>query len=1178
MNEYSNRTDNLFKGFQRKRLGISFMPRQASLMLCLALGFGAVLPKAHAENVVATHRFSGNATLQQQSKVAKGIVTDSNGEPLIGVSVTEKGTNNAYVTNVNGEFELRLSSANAQIVVSYVGFLPQTLKATTNMRIVLKEDSKALGEVVVVGYGAQKKANLTGAVTSVDVNKSLTSRPIADIGRGLQGVVPGMNVRVPTGEVGSDPLIKIRGQIGSIEGNNAPLILLDNVEIPSIQVVNPNDVESISVLKDAASASIYGAKAAFGVVLITTKNGAKSNRLEVNYSNNFSFQDPARKLEMGGIDALQYTLDAQINRGAPLPAGGFWRISAESLQRMREWQEKFGGSVSWDDPVKYGRDWEVIGGQKFGYRIYDGVKAMVRSWAPSMTHNLSVNGKSGNTSYNIGLGYFSQDGMSRTAKHDDFRRYNASLSLQSELNKWVTVRMSSIYSDRNKRYPGVGTTASDPWLYLYRWSPQFPIGVTSDGNAIREPSYELGAANTNNRQDKYFNINLGLTVNITKNWDFKVDYTYDHSALETNESTVQYRAAQVWYNPIEWLDNGYTVYVDENGNRTDTGGIPAYRFPVEDYYSNISANYVRQNTRAADNNTINAYTTYNLRLGAEKEHAFKFMAGMNQVTSKWTFHQTERSGLIDQTNPQFHLAGGVYNGDGNRNWEGQLGFFGRVNYAYADRYLLEANVRRDGSSKFPKHLRWRTFPSFSAGWVFTNEPLAQSITKVVSFGKFRASWGSIGDQSVPNTLYRAVMANATSTWLDGSNKRMPLFGTPSLIDRNITWQRIETLDLGVDLRFLDNKLGVTFDWFKRDTKDMIVPGNELPVTLGTSSPKGNFGHLQTKGWEVSLDFNHRFANGVGVNATFSLSDAITTVIQGADYHKPWEVRSVYDEFSTGRRYGDIYGLVTDRLFQKEDFEYDATGKNIVRTNVIYKGTLRSTNKQTARYPVYQVQYEDGDKLVFAPGDVKFKDLDGDGYINAGSATNGDHGDLAVIGNSTPRYEYSFRIGADYKGFDISIFCQGIGKRKIWGSGQLAIPGFNAKEGAIPKAFATDYWREDRTDAFYPRAWDLGNNNTGFSMQRQSKYLLNMAYLRVKNINLGYSFQQNLINKVGLTKARLYLSLENFITFDNLRGLPVDPEAISGYSMFTSGHTYNLGRTGTGTPVFKSLSFGAQLTF
>ena len=296
MNEKSTQSDNLHKGFQRKRLALSSAPMRTTLMLSLALSLGAMPSAALANGTPANGLLPNPIALQQQSKVAKGVVTDSNGEPLIGVSVTEKGTNNAYVTNVNGEFELRLSSANAQVVVSYVGFLPQTLRATTNMHIVLKEDSKALNEVVVVGYGAQKKANLTGAVTSVDVNKSLSSRPIADIGRGLQGVVPGMNIRVPTGEVGSDPLIKIRGQIGSIEGSNAPLILLDNVEIPSIQVVNPNDVESISVLKDAASASIYGAKAAFGVVLITTKNGAKSNRLEVNDSNNFSFQSTARKL------------------------------------------------------------------------------------------------------------------------------------------------------------------------------------------------------------------------------------------------------------------------------------------------------------------------------------------------------------------------------------------------------------------------------------------------------------------------------------------------------------------------------------------------------------------------------------------------------------------------------------------------------------------------------------------------------------------------------------------------------------------------------------------------------------------------------------------------------------------------------------------------------------------
>ena len=243
---------------------------------------------------------------------------------------------------------------------------------------------------------------------------------------------------------------------------------------------------------------------------------------------------------------------------------------------------------------------------------------------------------------------------------------------------------------------------------------------------------------------------------------------------------------------------------------------------------------------------------------------------------------------------------------------------------------------------------------------------------------------------------------------------------------------------------------------------------------------------------------------------------------------------------------------------------------------IYNGTSHVTNKQSGKYPVYQVHYEDGNKIVFAPGDVKFVDVDGDGYITPGTSTNGNPGDQVVIGNSTPRYEYSFRLGADYKGFDFSIFFQGIGKREIWGSGQLAIPGFNAKEGAMPKTFTSDYWREDRTDAFYPRAWNLGGSNTGFSMQRQSRYLLDMSYLRIKNITFGYSVPQNLLSKIYLTKARVYLSLENFFTFDHLNGLPIDPEAISGYSMFSS--NYNMGRTGVGTPVFKTVSCGVQLTF
>ena len=653
-------------------------------------------------NVIATQTTidgSLRVTEQLQTQIVNGLVVDVNGEPVIGASVVEKGTTNGGITDINGKFTLNVKPGST-LQISFVGYQTQEVKATKTVKVVLKEDSELLSEVVVVGYGTQKKANLTGAVATVDVNKTLDSRPIADIGRGLQGSVPGVNITIPTGEIGSDPLIKIRGQIGSISGNNTPLILLDNVEIPSIQMVNPNDVQSISVLKDAASSSIYGSKAAFGVILITTKSGAQTDKFEVSYSNNFSWQDPAKSIEIGGIEALQYTLDAQINRGEPMPAGGFWRISPESLEKAIEWQKQYGGKVKWNDPVVYGRDWYYDGKDKYGYRLYDAAKAMVRNWAPTMSHNLSVNGKSGKTSYNIGLGYLDQSGMSKTAKKDDFKRYNASVSVTSELNKYLTVRASSIYSDRNKRYPGIGNTSADPWLYMYRWSPLFPMGVTEHGNPLKEPSYEMAASNTDNLQNKYYNVNLGFTLNITKNWDVKFDYTYDRQTSETNSSVTQYEAGATWYAPTAWIENGSQVFVNEQGERVDTGGMPAYRFPVEKYYnsSGPGASQVGYQNKSVDNNTFNIYTTYNLQLGAEKEHAFKFMVGMNRVTSKWSSHKGWKTNLIDLTNPQFPLASGDQFIEGDRNWEAQLGFFGRLNYSFEDRYFLEANIRRDGSS------------------------------------------------------------------------------------------------------------------------------------------------------------------------------------------------------------------------------------------------------------------------------------------------------------------------------------------------------------------------------------------------------------------------------------------------------------------------------------------------
>lgn len=1121
--------------------------------------------------------------LQQKVNKVEGVVKDRTGEPLIGVSVVVKGTTIGTVTDIDGKYTLNLRGDNPVLEFSYIGFKALSVPANKSViNVTLEEDSKIMDEVVIVGYGAQKKENLTGAVSSVNVDKALSSRPIADVGRGLQGQVPGMNITVPTGEIGSDPVVKIRGFVGSQVGDNKPLILLDNVEIPSLQVVNPNDIESISVLKDAASASIYGSKAAYGVVLVTTKKGARTDRFEVSYSNNFSWQNRAKEIKMGGIEGLDYTVAAHENMNATMPAGGFWRVDRNSLQKIREWQDKYGSTVKAGDPVVYGRDWIYDGTNKYGYRLYDAPGAMVDEWTPTMTHSLSINGKSGKTMYNVGLGYLDQSGMLKPAKHDDFRRYNASFNISSEINKYLSIRAGAMYSDRNKRYPAVGGTSSDPWLYAYRWSPLFPVGVQENGNNLHEQIYELSTTGTDNLQNKYFNINVGATLNLTKDWTVSFDYAYDRNTQDRNSSYGQMRAGETWYAPVPWNDStGAQIYVDEAGNPVDynaEGAMPAYQFPVIDFLPyQVSEPYVERYRYANNKNTINLYSTYNLNLGAEKEHAFKFMAGLNSVSYDYNSTFAKRTGLFVTENPLLDFADGAQSVNEGKYWDSQLGVFGRINYAFNNKYLFEANLRYDGTSKFPKNLRWELFPSFSAGWVISNESFMEALNPVLSFAKFRASWGSIGNQNVSNTYYKSWIEPITSNkWISDGSYALAM-ETPSLYDANIKWERVETLDFGADLRFWRDKIGVTFDWFQRDTKDMLIRGETLPVTLGADVPYGNYGNLRTRGWEIAVDFNHRFENGLGINMMATLADATTVITKGADHNLAWEDRSLGTAYSTGRRYGDIYGYVTDRLYQKEDFVYDANG-NIEQFYVVYNGTARLTNKQSDPYAVYQVAFEDQKNMVFAPGDTKYVDVNGDGYITSGSNTNGDPGDQVVIGNTTPRYEYGFRIGADYKGFDVSVFMQGIGKRDLWGAGHLAIAGYEPKEGAVPHTFATDYWTEDNTGAFYPRAWNYGGSNDAFSMKKQSRYLLDMSYFRIKNITMGYSLPQNLLKKIYFSQARVYVSLENFFTFDNLRGLPIDPETVSGYSMFRSDNNYNSGRTGMGTPTFKTVSFGMQLTF
>ena len=1146
-----------------------------TLLFSLALGL-AVTTDATAgkvatfANLSAATAYSSGRLIQN---TVQGTVTDADG-PLADVTVSIIGVPGSVRTDQYGKFRIN-APLGSTLRFSSVGYTSKDIKVNSGtLNVLLVAEDNALDEVVVVGYGTQKKGNLTGAVSSISVKDNLEGRPIADVGRGIQGTTPGLSVTIPTGEIGSDPVIKIRGQIGSIAGSSDPLILLDNVEIPSINIVNPDDIESITVLKDAAASSIYGAKAAFGVVLITTKQGSKTESNTISYSNNFSFQNPFKKYEMGGVDALGYSLNAAKRIGATtMGTNGFYFVDQNSYDKAVEWEKLYGGKIGPNDPTLYGRDWYAdAAGNKYGIRVYDPYDYMIREWAPTQQHNASLSGRTGKTSYNIGLGLLDQSGMLKT-NTDKFSRYNASVRVSSDINKYLTARAGAIYSRTNKQYPyATNSITADPWLYMYRWSPSYPYGQDGYGRDIRGAASETANANVASLVKNYMNFNLGATVNIQSNWKVDFDYTLSNQEQIWNKPGTRFSLANSWSNAINDVDAaGNQLYVDAAGNYVDASNPDAilaktfstYNTPRggnPDHYRKEDGNILRH--------TVNAFTTYNLNL--EGGHDFKFMAGLNKVAERSESSWLQINDLLDITNPQLAFGTGTITGKGEKAWQSQIGFFGRINYAYQDKYLLEANIRRDGTSKFPTHLQWKWFPSFSAGWVVSQESFMDWSKSFMNQLKVRGSWGTIGDQSVPNNLYRSTMSSLQSTWINSAGAREWYVSTPSAVSSAITWQDITTLNLGADARFLNNRLGFVFDWYQRDTRNMIVPAEGVSATYGAVPPRGNYGALRTRGWEFAADFSHKFDNGLGINLRANISDAKSVI---TEYGTGTQLVNGY---YSGKTYGEIWGYETERLYQADDFEYDANGAYI--TTVVNGITM---NKLSDPNGSYQSWLQNKDPFRFGAGDVKYKDLNGDGHVNNGDGTLSNHGDLKVIGNTTPRYEYGFRIGLDYKGFDFSTFFQGVGSRQLWGDGSLVIPGYNAADGAMAAAISSNYWTPENTGAFYPAAFNLGTvsgGSTAFNNTHvQTRYLLDMSYLRVKNITLGYTFSSELLSKVKISNLRVYTALENFFTWDKLNGLPVDPEAVAGTTMLGAGN-YNSGRTGVGTPTFKSASFGVQLSF
>lgn len=1027
----------------------------------------------------------------QQNGVCNGVVTDTTGETVIGASVVVKGTTNGTITGLDGDFSLSGVTKGSILVVSFVGYQNTEVKWNGQpLTIVLKEDTKVLDEVVVVGYGTQKKANLSGAVAAVD-GKVLQDRPITNIGQGLQGVVPNLNITMNNGGApGATSSFNIRGNT-SLNGGS-PLVLVDNVQMDA-NLVNPDDIESISVLKDAASASIYGARAAYGVILITTKKGKKSDKPTVSLSATGYWQSPA--LTFHNVNSMQYLTmmdEAYQNDGG---SGHYFKSQVYQYA-----EDYFNGK--YDSPVFFDTAYDTY---KYGYCGNTDWWDELYKTSFSQIYTANISGGNDRTTYYASVSMNDQGGILK-AGDDKYNKYNANVNISSNITKWLNVSAKIAHTYTDELHPTGGTTAMNSTAYsgLSSYSgmmkgdlsPLMPV-KHPDGHYAGQGSYTNPVAimeQGGNAQYKQNDLWMTGAVKITpiKGLVINADYTWNFYGKSSNQHVqnfYDYTAVPGTENYYPWT-NPSSVTVTNN----------------DDYY-----------------NAFNAFAEYTFSL--KEKHNFKVMVGYNQENKHKKYHYAGRKNLIDSSNPSLNLAYGDMAMNGSETHWSVNGFFARINYDYKGKYLLELNGRYDGSSKFPHGDRYAFFPSASVAWRVSEEKFWEPIRGWFDNFKLRASYGSLGNQALDESRYGNFPYLATygintkyGALLNGT--RPVAVSVPGLVSASFTWETVNQIDFGFDASFFGGRLNTSFDWYRRNTKDMLTAGQALPAVLGTSVPQENAADMKTVGWEVSLEWNDRLSNGFGYHIKGVLSDYQASITKFSNPTK------LLDTHYVGEKLNEIWGYVSNGLFQSDE---DAKAAD--------------------------QSYLSGGS--WGAGDVKYEDLNNDGKIDIGKNTLDDSGDRKIIGNSTPRYSYGITAGFDYKGFDFEMFWQGIGKRDYWLGGSQ-FWGFT-DEWCTPLTSSLDYWTEDNRDAYFPRLHHYGVN--GGNHQVSTRYLQNAAYLRLKNVVLGYTIPRSITEKVKISRLRVFVQGENLLTFTPLID-SYDPETLNNM-------TY---------PINKKISVGLNLTF
>ncbi len=1076
--------------------------------------------------------FVGISMTYSQNSTVNGKVTDSKGISLPGVNILVKGTKISSSTGMDGDFNFK-APAESVLVISFVGFDTREVKFTgTALTVVLNESSQKLDEVVVVGFASQKKANLTGAVAKVDVDRVLGSRPLTDVSKALQGTTPGLNISFNSGNIGKTSNINIRGAGTIVNGvvTGSPLILVDGV--PSdMSLLNPEDIATMSVLKDAASASIYGARAAFGVILITTKNGKDAKgKVKFSYSNNYGWSNPISLVEFNDPTIeLPAMINAQARAGNANPES-FGMNYKTLLPGIITWQQKYASTRnSGDKNMILGEDFDVIGGKEYFYRVWDPHKEMLKKNAITAYHNFSAQGSLGEkSSFIVSLGVSNQEGIMNINTENN-EKINLNMGMTTQLADWLTGDFKILSSFQEYKSPfnyynsGLDTAGNGYFGYYMRWGAYFPYGTYKGVSFRHAPGY-MNNASMNKRVENDTRLNAKLTAQVTKDFNIIGEYSIDKNFLSNKINGGQIPLWDWWTSAADLVSGLPTMM--ESGNDFVAQAKSSYTINV----ANLYANYTK---------TIN------------NVHNIKVLGGLNTEWQSFERTYARRNTLLDKNKPEFNLAiGDQFTSPLSSNSTlnpglsqyAIAGFFGRINYDYDGRYLVELNARYDGSSKFPTQEQWGFFPSASVGYRISNEKFMESSRSWLNDLKIRASIGSIGNQNIANNAFLPVMSNSNPFWLGSGSTVPPSVSLPSNVDANLTWEKVTTQDIGLDMRIF-NMLGVTFDYYQRDTKGVLSPGKTLPGSFGQSAANTNSGNLRTKGWELGINFNKNFSKDFAVYTDLTLSDYTTEVTEWNNSSK------LLGSFYAGQKVGEIWGLTTDRLIQASDV-VDATG--LIVNGVDFKNVRSGAFK-------------------YGPGDVLYKDLDGDKIISRGKGTADESGDLSVIGNTTPRYQYGIRLGGNLYGFDLDAFFQGVGSSQYWATSDIVLPFYNRTDAMY--ANMNDYWTPTNTEAYYPNPYPNhaanafggyapGSNN----FVAQTRYLLNMSYLRLKSLTVGYTIDKNLSKKVGLDKVRFYTSGFNLVTFKD-KNLPVDPEINDSEAAW--GRTF---------PYSKTWSVGLQLAF